>query len=548
MSVASLTMPVNPPRRYVPASVASIAGVVLLLLVGLPVAVWLDLRNLSEHALHSDADELAAAINTMRNYYSQNVVGRVLQSRTSTQVVHNYRDVPGGIPIPATMSIELGNAITGQGRNIGYRFFSDYPFRNRAPHPFDDFEKRALTALRQDPKASIYDVSGSIFDRQIRVITPVLMGGECVACHNSHPDSPKRDWKIGDVRGLQEITIRQPITANIFAFKYLMLYLACAAGAGLAFIGLQRRQAAAIGDINRQLEETNGFLARLAAKLAKYLPPQLYRSLFSGDKDVVIATERKKLTVFFSDIVNFAATTEQLQPEELTRLLNEYLSEMSAIATRHGGTVNKFIGDAMLVFFGDPDTKGVTEDAKAAVAMALEMQQRLAELDEDWRRAGIQQPFRARMGINSGYCNVGNFGSGDRMDYTIIGAEANLAARLQSIAPPGGIVLSYETYALVRDLVSAHPLPEITMKGISRPVVPYEVDGWTGEVSQRTQVISELGTGLDLFLDTAVIDDESAKRARRALMEALAALDARTAGDEPGDQREGGPATKSGSS
>jgi class 3 adenylate cyclase len=546
MSVASMPMPYNPPRKYVPASVASIAGLVLLLLAGLPVAVWLDLRNLSEHALRSDADELGVAINTMRNYYSQNVVGRVLQSRTSTQVVHNYRDIAGGIPIPATMSIELGNAITGQGGNVGYRFFSDYPFHNRAPHPFDDFEKRALTTLRQDPKARIYDISGSIFDRQIRVITPVVMSGECVACHNSHPDSPKRDWKIGDVRGLQEITIRQPITANIFAFKYLMLYLACAAGAGLAFIGLQRRQAAAISDINRQLEETNGFLARLSAKLAKYLPPQLYRSLFSGDKDVIIATERKKLTVFFSDIVNFAATTEQLQPEELTRLLNEYLSEMSAIATRHGGTVNKFIGDAMLVFFGDPDTKGVTEDAKAAVFMALEMQQRLAELDQDWRRAGIQQPFRARMGINSGYCNVGNFGSGDRMDYTIIGAEANLAARLQSIAPPGGIVLSYETYALVRDLVSAHPLPAITMKGISRPVVPYEVDGRTGEVDQRTQVISELGTGLDLFLDTAMIDDEGAKRARRALKEALAALDARTT--EPGHRVQGGSVTKSGSS
>jgi hypothetical protein len=86
MSVASLAMPSNPPRRYVPASVASIAGLVLLLLAGLPVAVWLDLPNLSEHALLSDADQLGVAINTMGNYYSQNLVGRVLQSTTSTQV------------------------------------------------------------------------------------------------------------------------------------------------------------------------------------------------------------------------------------------------------------------------------------------------------------------------------------------------------------------------------------------------------------------------------------------------------------------------------
>ena len=86
------------------------------------------------------------------------------------------------------------------------------------------------------------------------------------------------------------------------------------------------------------------------------------------------------------------------------------------------------------------------------------MQQRIAELNSEWRRRGIEKPFRARMGINTGFCNVGNFGSDDRMDYTIIGAEANLAARLQTIAEPGGIVMSYETYALVREIVRAHPL------------------------------------------------------------------------------------------
>jgi class 3 adenylate cyclase len=99
--------------------------------------------------------------------------------------------------------------------------------------------------------------------------------------------------------------------------------------------------------------------------------------------------------------------------------------------------------------------------------MAVEMQHRLEQLDAQWRQRGIEQPFRARMGINTGYCNVGNFGSEDRMDYTIIGAEANLAARLQSIAEPGGICLSYETFALVRDMVRAAPLQPISMKGIS---------------------------------------------------------------------------------
>ncbi|WP_296434105.1 adenylate/guanylate cyclase domain-containing protein, partial [Rhizobium sp. UBA1881] len=140
-------------------------------------------------------------------------------------------------------------------------------------------------------------------------------------------------------------------------------------------------------------------------------------------------------------------------------------------------TLDKFIGDAVLVFFGDPETNGAAEDAKACLKMAIDMQHRLGELKAKWRGEGTEEPFVVRMGINSGYCNVGNFGSNDRMDYTIIGAEANLAARLQSIAEGGKIVISYETYALVKDMVDATPLPPITMKGIQREIVPYAVNG-----------------------------------------------------------------------
>ena len=300
-----------------------------------------------------------------------------------------------------------------------------------------------------------------------------------------------------------------------------------AAAAGLAFILMQRRQAGLIRGINQELTQANDFLAAISMKLAKYLSPQIYKSIFSGQKDVAITTERKKLTIFFSDIENFTGTTERLQPEDLTALLNEYLTEMSTIALAHGATVDKFIGDAILGFFGDPETKGVAEDARACVRMAVAMQQRLAELNTEWRERGVERPFRARVGINTGYCNVGNFGSNDRMDYTIIGAEANLAARLQSIAQANGIVLSYETYALVRDLVRAHPLPPIHMKGISREVVPYAVEGLLGELPQREQVISEHGKGLDLFIDLDVLDDHAAERTKQRLQELLAALEKR---------------------
>jgi class 3 adenylate cyclase len=497
---------------------------VLLVLTGLPVAVWLDMRNLSERALLDQADDLSSMIDSFRNYYARNVVGRVLAGGEKTQVLPHYAQVPGAIPIPATLSLELGSLIN-QG-NTQFRFFSDYPFKNRASHAFDAFERRALETLRQDPNARVHEVSGSIFDRRVRLVTPIIMATACVNCHNTHPDSPKRDWKVGDVRGIEEFTVNQPIGAHIFAFKYLLLYFAFVAIAGLAFIALQRHQSGVIARFNKELGRTNDFLSALAKKIAKYLPPQLYSSIFAG-KDVHVTTERKKLTVFFSDVVNFTSATERMQPEELTALLNEYLTEMSAIAAAHGGTINKFIGDAILVFFGDPESRGVVKDAKACLAMALDMQRRLAELNAQWRKRGIEEPFRVRMGINTGFCNVGNFGSDDRMDYTIIGAEANLAARLQSIAEPGGIVLSYETFTLVRDMVRARPLEPITLKGIARPVVPYAVEGRADGASKAAQVISEHGAGLDLFIDTRAIDASSAERVCRMLESVVAELKSR---------------------
>jgi class 3 adenylate cyclase len=501
-----------------------VVALVVLLLAGLPIAVWLDLRDLSERILRRQADEIGRVIDDMRNFYASDVVSRVVAQHAAT-ATHNYRDVPGGIPIPATLSIELGKRISARNDTVRYRFVSDLPFRGRESHALDGFEREALATLRAYPKARVTNVSGTLSERVIRTASPVLLGPACVACHNSHADSPRKDWKVGDVRGIQEITVVQPIATNLWSFKYLLSYFAFAAFAGVTFIGLQRKQSGLIAAANRELAEANDFLASISMKIAKYISPQIYKSIFSGQRDVAIATERKKLTIFFSDIKDFTATTERLQPEDLTALLNEYFTEMSEIALQYGATVDKFIGDAMLLFFGDPETKGTTEDARACLGMAIAMQKRLAELNVEWRRRGIERPFQARMGINTGFCNVGNFGSADRMDYTIIGAEANLAARLQSIAEPGGIVLSYETYSLVRDVVRAHALPSITMKGISREVVPYAVDGLVEDLKQRPRIISEQAAGVDLFLDLELIDKAAIERTRALLENALAALE-----------------------
>lgn len=501
--------------------VAVVAALVLL-----PVAVWLDLKNLSDTGLQAQARTLNAMISDIRAYYGTNVVGRVQAHDGRSVAAHDYHDIPGAIPIPATLSLELGDVIAARGNDaISYRFVSDLPFRARAAHNLDAFEQRALEDFRASrlPDAVASEFSGSLFEREIRMAVPVVMGQACVSCHNSHPESPRNDWKVGDVRDIQAISVHQPIAENLFSFKYLFLYFAGAGAFGIAFAGLQWRQAMALSRLNSELEEANGFLASISFKISKYLSPQIYKSIFSGEKDVVISTERKKLTIFFSDIKDFTETTQNLQPEELTELLNEYFTEMSAIAHAHGATVDKFIGDAILAFFGDPHTRGAREDAKACLDMAIAMQKRMVELKARWRRRGIEKPFEVRMGINTGYCNVGNFGSSDRMDYTIIGAEANLAARLQGIAEPGGIVLSYETWALVSDRVRARQLAPITLKGIRGEIVPYAVEGLY-ETDAPDGAIAEESEGLVLRLDPGRLDARARRQAEAALQRALEAL------------------------
>ncbi len=213
------------------------ALVVILALVFLPVTVWLDLKNLSNEALTRQVTDLNAMISEIRGYYSRNVVGRILENNGKSTPAHNYKEIKGGIPIPATLSIELGNVIGRRGNNIQYRFVSDKVFAGRAPHRLDGFETAALKSLRDAGKAdnSVTEISGSMLHRQIRMAVPVVMETACVACHNAHPQNPKRDWKVGDIRGIQSFTIEKPIAAGILSFKYLLLYLLGAGSFGMGF-------------------------------------------------------------------------------------------------------------------------------------------------------------------------------------------------------------------------------------------------------------------------------------------------------------------------
>ena len=277
-------------------------------------------------------------------------------------------------------------------------------------------------------------------------------------------------------------------------------------------------------DASKLVIEKNQMLESLSSKLSRYLSPQLYKSIFSGEKNVEVTSQRKKLTIFFSDIAGFTETTDLLESEELTTLLNQYLREMSSIALEHGATIDKFIGDAIMLFFGDPETKGAREDATACVTMAIAMQQRMRDLQAAWRERGQQHVFQLRIGINTGYCTVGNFGSDERVDYTVIGNEVNLASRLQTHADLGGILLAHETYALVKDTVLTEETGTITVKGFPKPVKTYRVVGLRHDAGTQGRVIRQEQDGLLLIIDKQKLTGQARADAIKVLQDTLGRL------------------------
>ncbi|MGV8073788.1 MAG: adenylate/guanylate cyclase domain-containing protein, partial [Syntrophobacteraceae bacterium] len=199
----------------------------------------------------------------------------------------------------------------------------------------------------------------------------------------------------------------------------------------------------------------------------------LAQKIRDGEHDETSIPSRRRLTLVFTDIVEFSLTADELEPEDLSRLLNEYLATMTAIAEKFGATIDKFVGDAVICFFGAPNATNDRDQALRAVRMAMEMNKRVAELDLSWRKLGARRTLHIRIGVNTGLANVGSFGSKSRMDYTAIGRQVNLTARLEASCEPGNVLMSQSTYELVSDEIPCVQKGEIQVKGIHHPVKVY---------------------------------------------------------------------------
>ncbi len=283
----------------------------------------------------------------------------------------------------------------------------------------------------------------------------------------------------------------------------------------------------ALQEANQALAQKNEMLEGLSAKLAKYLSKQVYDSIFEGRTEVRVESYRKMLTVFFSDIQGFTELTDRMEPEPLSQLLNGYLSDMSVIALEHGGTVDKFIGDGIMIFFGDPETRGEAEDAMACVRMAMAMRDRVNVIKDEWQRHSGSVELHVRIGINTGYCTVGNFGSEDRLDYTIVGKEVNTTSRLESSAQPDQIQISHDTHELIKHEIRCAPIGKVKVKGLAYPIKTYEVLGLAGDEQAATE-------GFSLEIDPSKLAPEEAEAAKEALQRALDELERPTSISDEG--------------
>ena len=265
------------------------------------------------------------------------------------------------------------------------------------------------------------------------------------------------------------------------------------------------------------IEEKTKRLENIANRLSKYLSPQVYKSIFDEEESGKKTKEnyvRKNLTIFFSDIVNFTDLSDSLEAEKLALILNNYLSEMSLIAINSNATIDKFIGDAILSFHGAPETLGDENDAINCINMALEMKERVKELQSFWIRQGVKGGLKVRYGISSGFANVGDFGSSVMSDYTAIGSSVNLASRLQSIAPENEIIISDTTYNLVKNQINCEEYEEITPKGFVRPVKTYKVISFKNKTNIKTKKsYSKKGNHVDI----QIFDSSDMKAAMKEL-------------------------------
>lgn len=450
-----------------------ILGLTILFSVGVAVAMA-NMSSLSSNLIKSQALQNASlyaeAIKESRTLYSSDVVSR-LAGREGITVTHDYTLKKGAIPVPVTFLIELGKQLGENHPEMSVRLYSDYPFPSRRKQggPKDDFEREALNYLKEHPKEQFFRLEEFRGKPSFRYAEADLMEPSCVTCHNTHPESPKTDWKVGDVRGILEITqpLDRPTNQTRTGLRTLFLILA-----GISFLGITgltlavRRLRLDAKELERrvrertaQLQEANEEVIKEQEKsdrlLLSILPEPIATKLKNGQSS--IADGFAEVTILFADIVGFTKLSQQVSPEELVKLLNEIFSAFDQLTGRHGLEKIKTIGDAYMVVGGLPDPRN--DHAESIAEIALDMQQEVAKFN-----AKHNMEINIRIGINTGAAIAGVIGT-KKFIYDLWGDAVNTASRMESHGIPGAIQVTESTYNLLKHKYQLESRGNINVKG-----------------------------------------------------------------------------------
>ena len=281
-------------------------------------------------------------------------------------------------------------------------------------------------------------------------------------------------WALPGVAVGISLTVALRIGTVVPSSNVQLMILIVAAVVCLLQINIFRRRLQVVNGLHDALVLENGWLTLRNFRLFGSLSPPLRNAVLSGKK-LSVGSQQKPLTIFFSDMKRFTQLTEELDSAQLIKVMSSYFNTMSAIVSRYGGTIDKMMGDGLMVFFGDPGSHGIRIDAINCVSMAIAMKRAMINLQKRWRAEGIQAAPTLRIGINSGVCEVGNFGNENRLDYTLLGRSVNLASRLETAAQSDEILISSDTYQLIKDAVYCVSKGPLLIKGLAEPVNVYLV-------------------------------------------------------------------------
>jgi len=430
---------------------------------------------LTEESAKQYAEQYLNALSQARATYSSEVVARVRDH--GIKISQDYRTHDGHIPFPATFSIMLSHRISDENLDIDTNLYSDYPWPWRVDGgPRDDYEKTALEHLRDNlDEQSYVRIISTNGVRTMRYARPVIMGESCVACHNSMESSPKKDWEVGDIRGVHAVSMTLPVISTVILERFSSTSMIMLGGTVLSllllaiFIRELRRSLLLVEDYAKETAATNLVLSKTNTAFSRFVPHE-FLGFLKKEKIIDVSlgdNAQKEMTVLFSDIRNFTTISEKLSPEENFAFINSYLEIMGPIVREHGGFIDKYIGDAIMALFTYADD---------AVKTAVSMLQQLPNCGDDYTS---DRGLQIGIGLNTGHLMLGTIGETDRMEGTVISDAVNVSSRIEGLSKEYGAHLLVSQTTMNR---LKHPedfkfrrIGHIKVKGKTDKVTIYEI-------------------------------------------------------------------------